>query len=302
MPHRELPSEEFMLDQLAKTCVTAWQMKLSRADLEEWLSNFSGAVHTETYERQLALWLLVNFVHYNQDEVMHLCRVMFKEFLHLHFESRGVTDQSSMEKAWTELLEQVLFYQLGRAGESGGFILYLFRQSNSLPLESFVTSLDRIPNKVDTIVFLDDVCLSGSQAKKYLREETKNFKALNRVLLTLLATPEAKELLYKDNTQVITAHSLDERSKCFSPKADMFVGYEHHQPAAAEFALHYGKQAWAEKPLGYNKDGYAFGFFYNTPDNTLPIFWSERDGWRPIMKRYHKKYGKGSGYEFGVYV
>lgn len=27
-------------------------------------------------------------------------------------------------------------------------------------------------------------------------------------------------------------------------------------------------------------------FFYNTPSNTLPIFWSFEDNWVPIFQRY----------------
>ena len=54
--------------------------------------------------------------------------------------------------------------------------------------------------------------------------------------------------------------------------------------------------------LGYNNDAYAFGFFYNTPDNTLPIFWSDHGDWKPIMKRYDKKYTNGGYHELGAYV
>ena len=299
---RALPSEEYMLALLAKTCETAWRLPLSRSDLDEWLSNFSGDVHTRSYERQLALWFLVNFVYYNYEEVIHLSKVLFRKFLHDRLELQRLSGGADVRTATAEMFERVLFYQLGRAGESGGFLLYLFRHVNSLPVASFVTSRERIPDKVDTIVFLDDVCLSGSQAKKYLRDDIQDLKELDRVVLTLLATPEARQLLRQDNTRVITGHLLDERSQCFSPKANMFAGYECHQPAAKVFALHYGKRAWAGNPLGYNNDGYAFGFFYNTPDNTLPIFWSDQDGWKPIMKRYDKKYGSEVDDEFGAYI
>ena len=291
-----------MLALLTTTCATAWDLPLSRADLDEWLSNFSGDVYSRDYERQLALWFLVNFVYYNHEEVMHLSKVLFRRFMHYRLEPQSLMSGADVQRASAELLEQVLFYQLGRSGESGGFVLYLFRQANNLPVKSFVTSLDRIPSTVDTIVFLDDVCLSGNQAKKYLLKDTPDFNGLHRVVLTLMATPEATQLLLEDNTPVITAQLLDERSKCLFPKANMFTGYEHHQSAATQFALHYGTRAYSEKPLGYNNDGYAFGFFYNTPDNTLPIFWSERNGWKPLMKRYDKKYSKEGNDEFDAYI
>ena len=291
-----------MLGLLAKTCETAWRLELSRADVDDWLSNFSGDVHPRAYERQLALWLLLNFVYYNYDEVMHLSRVLYRQFLHNHLERQSFHSGAEVRLAATELLRRVLFYQLGRPGESGGFILYLFRQANSLPISNFVTSRDRTPDKIDTVVFVDDACLSGSQAQKYLKHQTQDFKEANRALLTLVATPEATELLRAENTTVLAAHSIDERSKCFSPKANLFAGYQHHQSAARELALQYGARACPAKPLGYNGDAYAFGFFYNTPDNTLPIFWSDQGGWRPIMRRYEKKYTNRGHDELGAYV
>ena len=69
-----------MLALLTTTCATAWDLPLSRADLDEWLSNFSGDVYSRDYERQLALWFLVNFVYYNHEEVMHLSKVLFRRF------------------------------------------------------------------------------------------------------------------------------------------------------------------------------------------------------------------------------
>ena len=43
-------------------------------------------------------------------------------------------------------------------------------------------------------------------------------------------------------------------------------------------------------PLGYDNGQYMLGFEYNTPDNTLPIFWGMGDGWVPLFKRYQKIY------------
>lgn len=299
----DLPTEESMFAQLAKTREAAWQIRFSKADIEDWLSNFQGEVHSTDYERQLALWLLLNFVYYNPDEVMHLCRVLFREFLHRHVDAVDPTSSARDPRtALMELLDHVLFYQLGRPGESGGFVLYHFRLANDLPLPSFVTSPDRIPSRVNKIIFVDDVCLSGTQAQKYLRDVTPEFNELKRIVLTLLATRDAQNLLAQDDTALVAAHWLDERSKCFSPKANMFAGYEPHRQPAEQLARHYGAKACAEKPLGYNEDGYAFGFYYNTPDNTLPIFWSERDSWKPIMKRYDKKYRKMGEYDFGVFI
>jgi len=54
--------------------------------------------------------------------------------------------------------------------------------------------------------------------------------------------------------------------------------------------------------LGHSNGQYAFGFYYNTPNNTLPLFWSDQNGWIPIMKRYDKVYGKGGSFELGRFI
>ena len=94
--------------------------------LEEWLTNFSGDVHLPVYERQLALWLLLNFVYYNYNEVIHLSKVLFRSFLHHRLESQNVTSGADVQRATAELLERVLFYQLGRPGESGALFCISF--------------------------------------------------------------------------------------------------------------------------------------------------------------------------------
>ena len=43
-------------------------------------------------------------------------------------------------------------------------------------------------------------------------------------------------------------------------------------------------------PLGHGNCELMLGLYNNTPDNSLPIFWSEEKKWQPIFKRYNKIY------------
>lgn len=40
-------------------------------------------------------------------------------------------------------------------------------------------------------------------------------------------------------------------------------------------------------------------YYYNTPNNTLPIFWSDENSWQPIFQRYNKKYTNSSSVRIG---
>ena len=55
-----------------------------------------------------------------------------------------------------------------------------------------------------------------------------------------------------------------------------------------KMATHYGSTIRSKSPLGYSGGQFLFGFFYNVPDNTLPIFWVEDEKWKPILPRYDK--------------
>ena len=76
------PTEEKMLDILKKTIEKSWRTDLSIEQIDAWLQNFSGEVFDILAERRLALWLLCNFTYYNEDEVNHLCGVLYKKLVH----------------------------------------------------------------------------------------------------------------------------------------------------------------------------------------------------------------------------
>jgi hypothetical protein len=77
------PSEEELLNIIRHTSATVWDNELVEKDIESWLTNFKGEVFDLKYERLLALWLLCHFTYYNKEEVKHLCRVLYRDLIHL---------------------------------------------------------------------------------------------------------------------------------------------------------------------------------------------------------------------------
>jgi len=285
-----LPSENDLFEQIMLTNETVWQ-NICKHDIEKWLQNFKGMVFSINYERRLALWLLTNYVYYNQHEVRHLCKVMFKGYLHNTLEKQTIEGATLKEKIKT-ILENTRFYYLGKPSESGAFILFYFRQENNLLLKYFLPNTDRLPNNITNIVYIDDVTISGSQAQKYF-ERDQSCAGRRNVLLTILATNDAIKRLHNIGLETLSCITLDDRSKCFSKVSNVFIDYMDNMDNCKTFALEYGKICLNNHPvkidpLGYMSDAYTFGFFYNTPDNTLPIFWADTSGWTPIMKRYEK--------------
>lgn len=297
--NQPLPSEEELFNKLMLTSDFVWKNGFDRGDIENWLSNFNGSVFNVQYERQIALWLLSNFVYYNIDEVRHLCRTLFRDFIHYMLINEKI--EKEVKKNITGILNESRFYPLGAAGESGAYIMYYFRQVNKLPTYLFPqhAKFSDIRNKI----FVDDVTISGGQAVTYLEDYIDDNKIT--YLLTLISTHEAVDLLEKKNVKVISCITLDERSKCFSDNSDIFNGHEHKLNDCKKFVIEYGIKSLSsldiKMPMGYNDGGYTFGFFYNTPDNTLPIFWADNSNWKPIMKRYDK-YPRSIFDDFGRFI
>ena len=153
-----IPSAEELRKQIMVTIDVAWRSRLENKVIERWLSNFTGeAIGDIEYERKLALWLLYNFTYINEEEVKHLCRLLFRKYIHLSIEGFEVSD-----KTISELLENSTFLPLGRNSESGAYVLYMFRQENDIPVRIFGD--DKSISEENKIVFVDDMTLSGTQA------------------------------------------------------------------------------------------------------------------------------------------
>ena len=307
----DLPSKEELIRQIALTGEYIWDRELLKGDIDDWLSNFKGEVYIKEYEQILALWLLCNFVYYNRNEVRHLCRTLYKDFIHkLFLEKEEMVD---IDDTHSEIIEQSRFFPLGAASESSAYILYYFRQENHLPIKRFVTKLDEIGDNVKNIIFVDDVSLSygdyesgesKNQAYKYIKkiiEGNEKMLKCRKILLTFISTKGAIEYLNKKDIEVISPIILDDMNRCFFPDSFVFEQYGKHRLNAQTFAEHYGLKVKPNHPLGHNNGQFMFGFYYNTPDNTLPIFWSKENDWKPILKRYHKNY-RNKLNKLGTYI
>ena len=87
MEYKTLPSYEILINTLRKTLSTAWHINnIHEIGINKWLSNFVGdalcakGVKREeaiNLERQIALFLLCNFIYYNEEEVNHLMKNIF---------------------------------------------------------------------------------------------------------------------------------------------------------------------------------------------------------------------------------
>jgi hypothetical protein len=292
---KDFPSEKDLMDIIMHTSSTVWGAELVNKDIENWLSNFKGEVFEIKYERLIALWLLGHFTFYNHTEVTHLCKVLYNDLIHLIVNKN--TDPAMQPADLIEsFFKKSTIVTSEKISGSGGFIAYFFRHVNELPMTLFNFSIDNISDEKENIIIIDDVTLTAdenSQMYKFLKKNFDKYKHKSFYLLTLVSSVTSVSYLQNSfKIEVISAIKLDSRDKCFSSESDIFSTHSDLLIIGREFAEHYGKkfQSLNVGPLGFRDGQYTFGFFYNTPDNTLPIFWAQINGWVPIIRRYHKNY------------
>jgi len=303
-PRITIPEEEDLIHHIMLTTELSWKYRITRANINEWLSNFKGEIFDLGYERRLALWLLTNFVYYNENEVRHLCKTLHNDFIHYQI-LKDYPDFKDVEAVLTDINKKTLYFALGRSGESGGFISYYFRKENKLSTKNFVLNPNDIDKDVKQIVFIDDVTLSSgkSQAIRYLKKDVEDFFPKKRILLlTLIASEKAIKNVKEKGYEIINCITLSERNQCFSDSSTVFDIHKTHLKDCENFSLHYGKKLNPSHPLGHKNAQLLFGFFYNTPNNSLPIFWADVNGWKPIIRRYHKNYKETNYDEIGRFI
>lgn len=293
----ELLKTEQVVDEILKTAQFSWEIPMDSGDIDKWLSNFCGdALGSAKAERNLALWMLSGFVYFNIDDVRSFCEFLFSEFVHtklVEYQKEGSFQDLTNEEKVDHILSSTVFLALGNDSESGTNVLYYFRQINKLKREIFEKKLDE---EYENLVIIDDVTISGAQALAYIPEMQNAIKHMKTYYLTFLASKEAIDELVHINVETICANIISDREKCFTPDSYVFSTEKKKRflPLAAKMCEHYGEIITKEHPeangypLGFDQAQSLFCFFYNTPDNTLPIFWCNGAGWKPLFARFEK--------------
>lgn len=274
-----------MLNVLHKTIEKSWKTEIDVTEINLWLNNFTGMLYDIEDEKRLALWLLCNYTYYSPDDINHLCKMLYKKFVHdLIIRERLVTVNQIEDE-----LKMVCFSSIGSAGESGGLLLYHFRQEANLSIDRFFypSSIDSTEN--NTLVFIDDATLSGGTGLRSFYDKLQDIPHKHIYYLTIIASKDAVKKLQEKGIIVIYCSLVDERNKCFSEKSMVFYRYPRLRDITKKMIVKYGENIVYKpvKALGYGNGDYCFGFYYNTPNNTLPIFWSNKN-WHPIFARKEK--------------
>lgn len=311
---RDNTPEEKLRNKIAILAKSVWKDRWGNESdtLTPWVQNFDDD------ERNMALYMLSHFIYFDSECIREMLVRSYEDFVRrpivtsIRKQNGHTLNEEAIEAEYKNRLKHIRFLCLGNPSESSAMLLYFFRQENNLPMELFI-SIDRLfehkednenivavlkTEEIEQIIVLDDFCASGSQAEEFSQEYVTYIKKQSSSIMVkyiaLVGTNRGKikveRQLFDKCDYCIT---LDDSYRVFDEQARYYRGVTEigcNKEDILSMCQTRGQYLNPRNPRGYKDGQLIIGFFHNTPNNTLPIFWSENHNWKPIFKRYNKKY------------
>jgi len=301
---------------------TIWERKATQKKINSWLDNFRDE------ERLHSLYLLTQFIYFSEYQIENLLVSLYRDHYKysiikdIRKANNDSLDEQLINTEFKASESRTRFVSLGNPSESSATLMGCFRKVNDIPVGLFISEGDISAGlgPVDKFVFIDDLCGSGNQAIEYsdvIIPKIKAFYPHCKVVYLMLISTKHGKLNIKENSNfdyVDSILELDESYKCFSDSSRVFTNKDDEIDIdkIQEFCGEYGKelmyslineaqpdytneectQVAEHSKFGYSDGQLLLGFHHNTPDNTLPIFWYNKNSipWTPIFKRFNKVY------------
>jgi len=323
-PPSSLTNSEIELwDSLCTRLITlnerVWEDIANGPAISEWLKNFVGKTgRHQDIEKLHALYLLSQFMYFGTDEIRVLLKSLFRD-LYLIPLAQRVRERTSSFDEFNEIMNleraSTRFLGVGNPSESGVHLLYYFRQENGLSKNAFLDAAQiykssdeeakqRVLRYADVkrYVFIDDMCGSGETAVRYstdlLPDLVNQMPDAELYYFSLFGTKDGLDRVRRESKfgkNCGAVYELDSSYKWADSNSRYFsnIAADLDRQLLADLAKTYGEVICPEHPLGYEQSQLLLGFSHNTPDNTLPVIWSDMEHgspsrWYPIFRRYQK--------------
>ena len=284
--------------------ISLWPSQPSDIDPKGWLDNFRPV-----RDREIARELLGSFIFINAKQTESL---FISAFHAISSEIIPMSERADAQtKAWQDFRKSAAF-SFPTAGTfdpaaSGSIFLRMARQKLRID-ESQLFTPDTLVSHVEgsqmtNIVIVDDFAGSGEQFISTILRDYENSLGAKRSLKSLLDSGRINKLYYIPlvctTTAKITiqndlklvklrpAHILPPSYQIRPKWGETSLVPPNMVGEIDDFLARYAAHAGypVEQRFGYNDLGLALAFEHSIPDNTLPIFWSENENWKPLRRR-----------------
>lgn len=244
--------------------------EIKKEEIDDWLQQF------EICEQKYINKLLDHFTYYNSNMVRDVVKMLHNKIV--------TNFNIDVDNIW--------FVPVGYVTKSGCVIAYYYRSVNELKEERFISSNDinRIINKSNIgVVFIDDYIGTGHQARQVwefvINPIIEQFSDCSFFYCTLVGREEGIEYIRESTGfEVLVDKVIYAEQQPFNEKSRIFENAIERKKAE-EIVRKYGEILYPGNALGYKDSQALIGFFYSTPNNTLPIFWSTNERWHPLLPR-----------------
>jgi hypothetical protein len=159
---------------------------------------------------------------------------------------------------------------------------------------SAIKGLVEKKSDVKVVLFLDDFVGTGTQAKEYIKTHEALIRELGEQGLRTLFVAviahvqgaKALERFIEKRGLCLEFHALEfvsEDDRVFRGKKSRFKD-EDQRHEAERICAHWGQRLEARHPMGYGDLELALVLERGCPNNSLPVFWSDRS-FEPIFHR-----------------
>ena len=193
-------------------------------------------------------------------------------------------------------------------GRSGGRMLHAYRIANSLATNlvgsmeeaaRFVTGQGKKERKCG-VVFVDDFIGTGGSCAEGLRRFGERLEKIQGEMRNKLVVGVAALVGFKTGVEtvrangrvachVVTTRELGAEDRAFAPEANIFDS-DDDRIAAEKLCRDIGSVLEPKQPLGFGDNQALVCFHYRCPNNTLPVFYKDREiyqgqRWIPLFPR-----------------
>lgn len=263
----------FQIDDLEKKA-SQWLLPLQQKEL--------------TTEYSVLLKLLDNFNYYSHEEISIVCQKLYNSYI-------------NCEANYNSSIYLPVTSSTGIINHSYE-ILSKFKDNNHInkhcvigDLTTYVTSDDYDLDLIFNLVFIDDISGSGNTIikclKHYMNKYPNIIREKNIYILLIEATPLSIQRIQsfkESNNLKITVIYHNIQKKAFDSNY-IFPSTEAAQARELTQKLEWEIFEKKDSPfiLGYNKSECLVSFYYNTPNNTLSVFWNSSSTfpWLPLFPR-----------------
>lgn len=281
----------------------AWEQ--TKIDPEGWLSNFSTA------ERPYALVLLSRFTFFADHLVDQLFRSAFQNLSNMLFADEW-PEFDEVRHTWSDFCSRALITivqgETPNPSDSGWLFARKARQAVGIDQNQLFEPRDVVAKLTagfdGPVVFVDDFVGSGEQflstwAREYVHpgqstsfQELARFSAANFYYCNAMTTEYgmkrinrlAPDVTISAGNIIPERYSLADRDSLLWPKSIRDDGIAIVEAVGRRLGYDAddgGEEDWR----GFHGLGLALAFQHSVPDANLPLFFTERNGWKPLVRR-----------------